>query len=290
MLMLGIHFGLAGFLDGILVGFGIGILIFGGMTNKITPVIESKLNPKKKPPDKANLSRHHSKAIKSVSVGNFVIGCFCIASASSSWGRGDFRVRNENLEHSLDSLNRINLNGAAQLPAADAGQNSSIHFGLGHFTMHFRRREVASPKSEASIANIFDQSDQLADSQKDRKTLIESLRRPADWSNVSGNSESLRPAEWPNKSGNSYRKKEGTENRITETIRRECRENDSSTEKSKACNDSASEKSEVYTRTTEYILFCLEEELQRENYIYFTGQWRAFARHRKTRKICFSNK
>ena len=86
MLMLGIHFGLVGFLVGIIVGFGTGISIFGGMTNKITPGIESILNPKKKPPDKANLSMHHSKAFKSVSVGNFVIGCFCIASASSSWG------------------------------------------------------------------------------------------------------------------------------------------------------------------------------------------------------------
>ena len=198
--MLGIHFGLAGFLDGILVGFGTGISIFGGMTNKITPGIESILNPKKKPPDKANLSMHHSRAFKSVSVGNFVIGCFCIASASSFWGREDFSVRNEKLEQFLDSLNQFNLNGAAQLPVADAGRNSSIRFGLGHFTMHFCRREVASPKSKASIADIFDQSDQLADSFKERNS--ESKRRAADWSDASRNPERLwRPADWSNDYG-----------------------------------------------------------------------------------------
>ena len=93
MLALGIPFGLV--LVGIIVGFGIGTLIVGRSTIQITLSNESKLNPKKKPPDKANLLAQHSKAFQSVVLfGIFVIGGFGLISASSFWGGGDFSIRN----------------------------------------------------------------------------------------------------------------------------------------------------------------------------------------------------
>ena len=93
ILVLGILFGLVGFLVGIIVGLGIGILIVGERANLITSGIESILNPKKKPPDKANLSAHYSKAFQSVLLfGIIVIGGFGLISASSFWGGGDFSI------------------------------------------------------------------------------------------------------------------------------------------------------------------------------------------------------
>ena len=73
VLMLGILFEIFDFLIGIVVGFGIGILIVCERTNQITSGMKSKLNPKTKPPDKANLSGHYSKAFWQLAILSSVV-------------------------------------------------------------------------------------------------------------------------------------------------------------------------------------------------------------------------